>query len=394
MKNLAILLAVGLLGNAACAADDPKLNDFLIDLSAGHVAAFQMIGLDKSAVTDLQTPKDLVAALQAAGDSDSKGAFGLAYSPGRSAFVPVSVAISDYVDPSKPLTRLWGSATFSYAQNKKSLGGVDYSQNAVAAHVAYYLNSKDDPVVAGFNAVVLKDGPCKAALLDVRTGFKKDNRTLVQRIKDKKKEVGGRDLTPEERDRIDEEMLASTSNSSVEKLQVCAQNYVNAVKEKWNASHVDVVLGQGWIKSPGGGRLSLGRHAALALSVGLDEMPNSLFNLTVRRVDKELELDTITATPAYKRTSTAGARYTYGYGDGRRSYLLAEVSNVKTGSPTIANAAFKRALGFDYKLAEGVWLELRAGRAVTTDGTKTESKALFNLKFSPETTLAKDAQAK
>lgn len=426
-KRTATALALAnLLAGGALAAEVVDIKDYLVDIGAGHVAAHEMIGLSGSLVSNLQTPKDIVAAVSALGDPSSKAGFGIAWSPGRSGFKPMGVPVSDYAAPGRTMSRLWGSTTFSYAQNKKSLQGVDYAQNAVAVHVSYYLNAKEDPVVAGYDAVRSAAAtPCQEAAravevdveaLGARTtaamraaSVAKGNLALdpqeIKAIGDKarmelQQDTLQNDLprrlqrTRAERSTSADEATRKTLSQRIDALAGCARGVADTARAKWNASQLTLVLGQGWIKGPASGdaRLSLGRHAAVALAYSREEMPNSLFNLTLRRVDRALDLGTIATTPAYKGESLAAARFTYGYGDGEKTYAIAEISNTKKGGATLADTAFRAAIGVDYRLAEGMWLELRAGRSRTSDGTRNENKAVFNLKFSPETTLRKETR--
>ena len=114
----------------------------------------------------------------------------------------------------------------------------------------------------------------------------------------------------------------------------------------------------------------------------------SLLNLTLRRVDKEVDLGTLATTPSFNSSTLAAARYTAGWGAGRDFYAIAEVSNASQSQNTLANAAFKYALGVDKKLGENMWLELRLGRSRVTNGSGEETAALLNLKIAPSSGVA------
>ncbi len=405
----------------SAAEEGASLKDFQVDMGAGHVAANEIIGLSGSAVINLQTPKDLVATVSALGDGSSKTGFGIAFAPGRAGLGLMSIPVMDYADGDKPLARLWGSTTFSYAQSTKALGGIDHALKAIAVNVAYYLDRKEDPTVAGFLAMGGDEGsPCIKQVDAAKVAMQNFGSALTLRMNARRKELGVQTLDDAELAKIEKELgqvaLASSLpaklkaakaakanaagsqsvgdnrealDRTVAELSACASEASTNARKRWNASRVDVVLGQGWIQSTAAGsdRLALGRHLAIALALSTKEMPNSLFNLTLRRLDRELDLSTIATTRNTKQSTLAAARYTYGHGEARETYALAEISNAKSGSTTVANQAFKFALGIDHKINGSVWLEFRFGRARSFGGVASESKALFNLKFSPGSTL-------
>lgn len=406
----------------ALADTTPTVNDYLYNLGTGPTAAHEIIQLDGSAVTNVQTAKELVLAAGAFGDPDKKKGFGIAFTPGRSRLDALAVSLRDYSDERRPFKRLWANTTFSYAQNEVAPGGSDYRQRALAINVSYYLDTAQDPIVAARNAVrddVVSKGPCLPALTDLqvfnsamlkhlvelktRAGFPpgtEADAATMKRLQDEANRLAAEGL---------EDMLATkarevrrgraptaTSGATVRPLaqiaadiQACSDKARSEAEAKWNASQITLVLGKGSIQpAQGGTRLGLGTHAALALAYGHGD--TGLLNLTLRRIRRELDTDTLTTTPGYKNTSIAAIRYTYGQ-PGRDTFGLVEWSNVKKNSNTASNGAFKQAIGIDHKLAAGLWLEFRYGRARVFDGTTMENKALLNLKFSPESTLDKES---
>lgn len=185
-----------------------------------------------------------------------------------------------------------------------------------------------------------------------------------------------------------EASLRADLATSLQNLDECAREAADAAAKMWNASHLDFVLGQGWIRGEGTAaqRISLGRHFGVALAWGLDD---GLLNLTYRRISGEVDLDTLGTGLLYKGTSLAAMRYTYRMDarPGKLTYALAEVSNAKNTAGTTSSTAFKWAFGVDRQVGENMWIEVRAGRARIPGGTGEENKALLNLKFSPEAGL-------
>lgn len=388
---LAMLAALG----AAQAAEGDDLKDYLVDINGGAVGAHEILGLPASVVSAIQTPKDFVAALNTASGDAGKAGFGISFTPARSGFRPMAVSIGDYSNKSNLFTRVWGGTTFSYAQGGKTIDGTDYRQTAMAVQVSYYLDPEDDPSIAARKSF----SECAPHAMSNAEFLTEVDKRWQAKIAAK----GGSQLTGNEiaalKTEVEAEVKAENASSGLFKAlrdskaaaKKCVSDGYKKAKEKWNKSLVGLTLGQGWIKGPAGGlgRTSLGRHAALSLAWAPRELNNSLLNLTIRRVDREVDTSTLAGTPAFKSSSLAAARYTYGYGDDQDTYLIAEISNAKANKMTEANAAFKSALGIDRKIGDGMWLELRVGRSRAADSGKTESKALFNLKLSPEAKLPK-----
>jgi hypothetical protein len=374
MKRIHLILPAVALASAPwlAVAQDSKDNfdNYLVDVGPGHVSAGDMLKVSASAITSIEAPKDFVALLNAADSADTQGGFGFAITPARTSLTPLS--INTYRNNN--LARLWGGTTFSYASNRNSLGGVDYRQSAVAVNVSYYLNANDDPHVAAYNAFI-DCGALRQLVVD------ETNRVMLS-------------LKDVPADKIQSVLEQSKRNPQFqEAANLAARTCANqAATPKWNASQLALTLGQGWIKAPGAGssRLSLARTVALSGTYGPND--NTLVNFTLRRTDRALDLDTIITTAAYRKSTIAAARVTYGQGDARDLYALLEASNVKSSIATMPESAFKFALGVDKRVREGIWLEFRLGRRRSIEGGKEEMAGLFNIKFSTTTTLPK-AQA-
>lgn len=374
MKTPTIVAALAIFAMplAALAQDTTdKLNDFLIDIGPGHLSAGEMLKLSDSAITNIEAPKDFVALLNAADSANSQGGFGFAITPARTSLTPLSIASYR----SNNFARLWGGTTFSYAKNRSTLDAVEYKQDAVAVNVSYYLNDKDDPHVAAYDAFI----DCAALRQLVVDESNRVMQSLTGVPADKVQEVLGRS-------KRNPQFLDAANAAARE----CARN---AASPKWNATQFAVTVGQGWIRAGGAvsPRLSLARTVALSGTYG--PTAETLLNFTVRRTDRALDLDTIAATPTYRKSTIAAVRLTYGHGDTRDLYGLVEASNAKSSIATLPDSAFKFALGVDKRVMEGVWLEFRLGRRRSVEGGKDETAGLFNLKFSTTTTLPK-AQAR
>ena len=372
LSTLSILLAIA--APASNAADKDPIADYQADLSPGPVSASEVLGLSASAITTIQSPKDFVVAINAL-SSGGKADFGLAFTPGRTRFAPVS--IGDY--QANPFWRAWAGTTFSYAQNTNTQAGVDYSQQAYAVNLAYYLSKEDDPAVAAHQGFE----QCTAL---VKLAGDRTDRLLAIRKQLRAEGVSDEDANELARQRLKKEE-GEFASKATPVYKACVDDAIGRAKAKWNASQLALTAGEGTIRDPatGSSRLSLGRIYSLAVALGPSE--NNLVNVTVRRNVNALELSTIATTPSYKDSTVAGARWTYRAIDTQDLYALGEVSNVKASSTTTSNV-FKYALGVDKRLTEGIWIELRVGRNHTQDGCSEQTTALMSVKLSPKSSLA------
>lgn len=381
-----VIVVLATLPHTLMAAEKDPISDYQANLSAGAVSAAEMLGLAASAVSTLQSPKDFVAAINSLNSGDAKAGFGLSLTPARTPFAPVSVG--DYRNNLG--SRAWAGTSFSYAQNTSTRGGVDYKQEAVALHVAFFINKEDDPVIAGHEAFQKCTPLLKLA--DDRTSRLLALKSLVRaELKEKAagKEVDEEVVAQQALQRLAlEEKAKSFAAKAAPLYKACVDDAIGEAKAKWNASQFALTIGEGRIRNPAAGssNLSLGRQASLTLALG----PNvdSLVNITLRRTSKSLDLATIATTPAYKSSSLVGARWTYRAMDTKDLYAIAEVSNAK-GTTTVNNSVFKYAFGVDKRLSESMWLELRMGRNHTQDGKTEQTTALASVKFSPETSLGR-----
>lgn len=366
---------------AADAAKADPLGDYLVNIDAGAVSAGEILGLSGSAVASVHTVKDLVAALNAASGANSKGGFGIAFTPARSGVQTFAMPIARYVEPGNHLARLWGNTTFSYAQNRNTVSSVEYRQDAIAMRVGLFLDDLSDPVVASHAA--FKADACRSEVAPA---------LLLSAMADEKARLG-HDLTSADqqalRRRLKQEQPIRDALVKDADLQAkCIRDAADKASARWNASQLALSVGQGWIRStaPNSPRLSLARHLSLAGSWGPNDF--SLLNLTLRRVDNEVDLGTLATTPSFNSSTLAAARYTSAWGAGRDFYAIAEISNASQSQNTLANTAFKYALGVDKKLGENMWLELRLGRSRVTNSSGEETAALLNLKIAPSSGIA------
>lgn len=385
----AVLALTSLLVTGSATAQG-TIKDYLFTHNAGPVAANDIIGVSKSVVSDLQTPRELALSVGNFGDRDTQNGFGLSFTPGRSGFNALAVAADKYRNKDDWLRRIWGGTTFSYAQNRKKISSSDYDQSALAVSTTFLLEHTKDPIVAAYTVLATSGEAtfqCKKDGLDIAAD--EVDKDQDHRVKAFVKEKG---VLPKKDELEAIKNAAQAANDGEAKAlavrRSCAQKVAGDVEKEWNASRVQLMLGRGWIKpEAAGGRIRLATHAKVALALGAGD--DGLFNLTWRRAGDELDLTTLGAMPAYKNTNSAAIRYTYKASKGGDMFALAEVSNVKASTTTASQADFKRAVGLDKMFMPGLWLEFRYGRAQTVGGTGLENKALLTLKFSEDTSLDK-----
>ena len=352
-------------GNAAAQDNKPeaeapakeKLTDYTADFSAGTVSAGGIVGLTQSAIEEVQSSQDLVLALKPFTSGQSKTGYGIAVSPFRTALMPMSA--KDYLYGGAK-NRLLGQLTLSYAENTVQIAGTDWRKSGFSADTSYYLHVEDDPVHYGAKAWQV--GKCpefdKLELKRAETEFADPKADLSD---------------------IEKKML--------EARQACFDKAKNAAR--WNADRVQVSFGGGRIRREDGSQKeSLGRSFTLGglFSAG----KQGALQVAYRRTSGEVDLATLAGAVGRKSTRLTALRYTYGSEDGNGdTKVLAEVSNAKDSDVTVSQAVYKRALGFDKKIAKGTWLQFRVGKSRKLDGTSYETTALANLTFAPGAGLFK-----
>ncbi|MCY7316191.1 MAG: hypothetical protein LH480_11370 [Rubrivivax sp.] len=379
---------------AASAAAQGTIKDYLFAPNAGPVAANDVIGVSKGVSSDLQTPRDLALSLGNIGDRDTQKGFGISITPARSGFDAVAVAADKYRE-GDVLRRIWGGTTFSYAQNRKKIGAAEFDQSALAVSASFLIDPEDDPIVIAYRALgdTSEAGVCRNGLQALEASersLEEVQRSLVAQETIKLGRAPNLDeLTAIAEKASHEKTQASSKFAAV---RVCAQKAAADIAKKWNSHRVQILLGRGWIEPATGERSRLRLATHLKVSAALGVGADGLANLTWRRADDELDLTTLGRTAAFKSTNSAGFRYTYKASKKADMFAIAEVSSVKGRTLTASQTDFKQALGIDKRVAPGLWLEFRYGRARSAVGTSLENKALFALKFSEDTSLDKQTK--
>jgi hypothetical protein len=368
-----------LIAHGAVSAQQPpsdKIADYLVDIGPGPVSAAEILGVSATAVTNVQALKDLNVLLKPATGGKEKAAVGLEITPLRTRWSSMTAA--SYM--TSPLSRLLGSTSLSYAKNTAKYGATDYSQQAAGLHTQFYIDAKDDPVVAAHEAFA----QCAMAQsIDVQK-----LRELNARVEERKRQLNVSVLPVEERNRLESEYINSAAFIKLAQdadtaVKACV---AKAARAKWNAPLVAATVGSAWIQpDAGGARLTLAK--TLSVTGVLTAGANGAVHVSARRARKELDTSTLAASPVFKSHTLLAARYTYRGNEDSDLFGIVEISNAKDSDGTVSNAAFKYAIGLDKRVLEGVWLEFRVGKARMVNGTGDETKALFNVKWSPTPAL-------
>lgn len=315
------------------------IDEILVDPSSGKVSAASLLGIPGDAIMAVENPKSFTMALKGLGSSGN--AVGFSITPARTSFTPMSLARYDQ----NLMFRLIGSLSFSYAQGSAKIAEGDYESQAVSLETSATIHEKDDPVL------VVKAG-CRWSMGDVapdkEPDFAKANKPYFDCLKDR----------------------------------------TTAIEQHWNASRFSMSYGKGRIKRIGGPSASLGNTVALSMVYGFEDVPvdflrkGAALSATVRHTSNAVVLASLATLQPVRRDSTIAALRLSGGSHIFRG--LAEVSNVSAREAATANRVFRYAVGADYRIAEGTWVGLRAGKRYNISGPGQEMAGLFEFSFSPQ----------
>lgn len=320
-----------------------SLSNFLSDSAAGQVSAANLLGIAGDAVTAVENTRTLVAAIKGLGTEGSQVA--LSFAPARSAFLPMS--LSTYANSNA--MRLLGNMSVAYAQGTAKVGDTDMMRRAISLETEMTFSRDDDPLIAG-------PGGC----------------TWEAPI-----------ATPDN---------ATPDFSEANKRYTdCVAEKTAALAKRWNISRFSLSAGTGDVKPTGGNRTGLGTTVAASLVYGFDHVDMAALRdgaalaITLRHTNNEPILDQLAQGTVVRRNSNlAAVRLSGGSATVR---ALAEVSNAKSSEATASQQVYKRALGMDLRLADGLWLNIRSGKQRKASGDGDETVTLINYSFSPKANL-------
>lgn len=358
-----------------------SIEGLLVDYSAASVSAAELAKLGTTPVTVVENVRDFSVALQ--GDTPlSKKVFGVAITPARTSFAFPRIALADYAggqpgDPKRDLRslpdRLLGSLSFGYAQGKSEHGGQEFNRRAISMETSAFFRVADDPVVA------VADRGCASKALDA-VGIGTDGEPVP-----KPTPPGRPVLKP---------VKPAEAKKGVDAYNECAGEVLAELDQRWNRSRFSLSYATGWIKrSDGSGeQLRLGHTLGFGVVYGFDHFAEdgmlrnrAAATLVLRRASNEPVLDTLVNGPLARENSTLAAMRLAGGSSSMRG--LVEFSNAKSTSITTTQSRMRRALGLDYRVMDGLWLGLRAGKQRKVDGSGEEVGTFMTLGYSPSATL-------
>jgi hypothetical protein len=248
------------------------------------------------------------------------------------------------------LYRLFGNTSFSYAQGTAKIGGTDMERRAVAVEANATFFDRDDPVL------VVKRGEEKSACNwdpgPVPPG-----------------------ATPD---------FSEANKKYVD----CIDGKVKKIEKKWNISRFSISYGTGDIKPEGGTSSRLGSTVAMGIVYGFDHLgidalrDGAAATLTIRRTANEPILASLTTASVERKSSNLAALRISGGSSIFRG--LAELSNASASDVAVSQRIFRYAGGFDYRIAEGMWMGFRIGKQRKTGGSGDEVASLLDFSFSPK----------
>lgn len=351
--------------NAIAADANPQedvLNKYLVDITGGAVSAINLLSVNKSLVTNIQTSQDLVLAIRPFTSGDDKAAFGISITPAKTDFFPMSG--NAYV--TSRLNQLIGNLTFSYAQNNADIKNVSYKKLAYSVDTTLYWDITSDPIYLGNQAFIKCHQPIQLK-----------NQEEIQKIS----QDGS--LSLEEKNK----RVADLTQKNATYLSDCmSKDVAVALKEaKWNSDRMSVSYGEARINLPGESNSSFGKY--LTLNGMIRAGNQGALNLSLRKSRDVLDATSIGA-PALNHSSSnlVGVRYTYGDQDAKKFRGIIEVSNANKYTGSDARGTFMYAIGLDKKIADGIWLEFRLGRNRTIEGNEKQTTGLLNISFQPSLT--------
>ena len=331
-----------------------KTSDVTFDTAPGTVSAMSILGVGADDTTIVKNPRDFTVLLKTFEGEDS---LGLSVTPARTSLLPLSISnyAKSYINGGGFLTRAWANFAISYAQGQAEVGEIKVKRRAVAVETSFYWDAKDDPLMA--YASLLKEAKGSCLLIPP-----------TQPVPD-----GGAELTED----VD---LAQVTSGRARECRDIAQKSI-----RWNASRSWASVSTGEYKNPvSGSRSSLGRTLVLGSTYGFDSKGKNVggtISLAATRANGVPTMQSLAASEPERQSDTlVFAQLALGANSLR---FLAQGTNVKDDSTTVASRVFKRALGLDLRVQEGMWLLIRSGSQKRINGSGEERVTSFSLNFSP-----------
>jgi hypothetical protein len=356
---------------------DTTLAEFTVDTAPGTVSAMALLGVSGDQLAVIENPRDLTVLLKSL---DGGNAMGFSITPARTSLLPLNVSTYN-----KHLwARAWAGTTFSYAQATPSVNDKNYHQRAVSIETSFFLDAdRDDPLVVYWNKL-------KAA------GPKLDDKDPCLLIPTQRPEGPAAPAAPAVPGAasapagpvVPALAPAELAAEFDKRAGLCRDQVVKSVR--WNASRVWASWATGSYKGTTSGSNShgLGRTVVLGGTWGIGDATTpvaSAITVAVKHVAGEPVLSTFDAdVPTRKSTNLSTLRGALG---STKLRALLEASNYRDGDPSASERVYKRAVGIDFRLAKGMWLNFRAGKQRRIDNKGDETGSSLSLSYSPSALL-------
>lgn len=417
--------------------DNRDIEGLLTQSSAGSVSAASLAGVDPDTLSVIENVRDF-SVLVKAFDSDAKG-FGVAIAPARTKMPFPRITLQEYSAPRAYFTRLLGNLTLSYAQGKGKQSGTDYTRRAVSLATSAFWAAEDDPVVAVAQArecsaaalaklpdvaplpqadlartdelqeieaaAARGDAKAQAAIDAIIATARKGDRqalgelaTLEEATLRRLARGGDAQANRQLRELLLSQAQAgrfddAAAGAALKAFNSCAERVLKKLDARWNRTRYSLSLGTGAIKPSAGdgGSTSLGQTAAASVLYGFDGVralqDRAALTLTGRFARNEPVLTSLASGNVRQVDTTLLAVRLSGGSSVFRG--LVEASNAESTDITTTQRTFKRALGVDYRVIEGLWLNLRYGKQKRLDGGGDETASFLVLNYSPGASLGR-----
>lgn len=362
------------------------IEKLLVDNAAGAVSAATLAGVESDSMAVVENVRDFSLLIKGF-DGEGK-AFGIAVTPARTNFAFPSYTLGEYAAKDGHFTRLMASLTVSYAQGKTEVEKIGFNRRAMSIATSAFWNPDEDPVV-----VIAKATECGRAALDA---LGDDKPSLSQAEIDKLVADAQKEGADGLKARQARRATAEQEKAAKKAWDDCVTPILKKTEEKWNRTRYSLSYGTGTIRRADGSGdgVNLGRTFAMSFAYGFDGIETlklkdrAAITLTVRRSQKEPVLESLVTGPIqYKNSTLAAIRVSGGSSTFRG---LIEANNAKSVDLTTTQRTFRRAAGFDMRVLDGLWLNLRYGKQRKVDGSgKDETGAFLALNYSPSALLGR-----
>lgn len=340
-----------------------QFKDFFVNDSALQVSAAALAGVAPSAVNIAESVNDVAVFLQGL-DSKSKGS-GFSIAPARIRKPWPRIELQDYLDR-KPAALLLSNLSLSYAQGNGEIDSTKVRRHAVSLSTGGSFFAEDDPIEAMVVALAANSGACGKA----------------------------------ERDKLGAAVAVGQGEAEAKvalkkALLKCVDDAQKKLDQRWFRPIWSVAVGTGDIRTDASGSRTVrqGTAVALAARYGRGIKPGegtssseefawgwSIAGSFTWRKDEPVVSTLDSAQVQRVDTKAAALKLSAGTDVWR---AVGEVSNVGRKGADAGDRTMKQALGIDYKLGEGWWLNFRYGKRERAGGAGEEAASLLSLTISP-----------